>query len=659
MITVWKITGMLPILSICILAVGNEIEAIKKYPFDSGAGKVILSNSFESRGELPAKLPQGCSFVPGAGRNGTGALLYERSDPKLYTWLEFPLPGLSPNQTYEAEVYVRGENIRTNGDDKLIGGICVEYFRNGKWDSGYYHNVRKIDRDWQKLVLPVTVKEGCDLVVKLYLRRTYTGKIWFDDLVFRTAGSSASIVLNRPCMSTFPQGNREIELSTAPSMPESLKLLVTAENAGKTQELLLEGKNHVYRGTLGELADGPVKLTALAADTKEKSILWKETFLLNKAEEGAVPSYGCVLDAHHRLIRGGRPFMPIGVFGFAGEEDLRIISEAGFNCLITYGSLGLSGKEKTGDLIADIRAGLDRFDAYGLKCIFSLKDQYAHKGAALKQFGSFSDPLSVAVEIVRNLRNHPAILCWYINDEEQRPNVPKVKRLREALNAADPWHPTWSLTYRNGDFPYYGVTGDIMGVDQYMIQNRKLEAQSLAAVVEGMEAANTTRQAVWIVPQTFSWGVYQTKDPAVFAQSRFPTEGEMRANSLICALYGAKGFVFYSYFDMKNRAEKLMKGSFAREWPKLVNVVKTLKELEPFIMSSREIEFLPVKQTGKGTVKAALFTADNGNRAVVAVAVDEGASGLISLPPDWRGTKSFRFAPGRIDAILLYEEKTT
>ena len=116
---------------------------------------------------------------------------------------------------------------------------------------------------------------------------------------------------------------------------------------------------------------------------------------------------------------------------------------------------------------------------------------------------------------------------------------------------------------------------------------------------------------------------------------------------------------FYSYFDMKNRAEKLMKGSFAREWPKLVNVVKTLKELEPFIMSSREIEFLPVKQTGKGTVKAALFTADNGKRAVVAVAVDEGASGLISLPPDWNGEKSFHFAPGKIDTAFFRETKTT
>ena len=126
MMATWKIAGMLPILSICILAAGNEIETIRQYPFDSGAGKVILSNSFESRGELPAKLPRGYSFVPGGGRNGTGALLYERTDPKLYTSLEFPIPEVSGNQTYEAEVHVRGENIRTNGDDKLVGGICVE-----------------------------------------------------------------------------------------------------------------------------------------------------------------------------------------------------------------------------------------------------------------------------------------------------------------------------------------------------------------------------------------------------------------------------------------------------------------------------------------------------------------------------------------------------
>ena len=100
MMPTWKIAGMLPILSICILAAGNEIETIRQYPFDSGAGKVILSNSFESRGELPAKLPRGYSFVPGGGRNGTGALLYERTDPKLYTSLEFPIPEVSGNPVF-------------------------------------------------------------------------------------------------------------------------------------------------------------------------------------------------------------------------------------------------------------------------------------------------------------------------------------------------------------------------------------------------------------------------------------------------------------------------------------------------------------------------------------------------------------------------------
>lgn len=249
---------------------------------------------------------------------------------------------------------------------------------------------------------------------------------------------------------------------------------------------------------------------------------------------------------------------------------------------------------------------------------------------------------------MKALKDHPALLCWYINDEEQRGRVPAVARLREAVSAADRWHPTWSLTYRNGDFPYYGISGDIMGVDQYMLD--KKPEQSLQAVVEGMEAANSTGQAVWIVPQTFNWEVYRTKDPKVFAAGHFPSEGEIRANTLIGAIYGAKGFVFYSYFDMKNRAEKLQPGSFKREWPKVLSCVKLLKKLEPYIMSSHPIVMLPVKQTGKGTVKAAVLTADNGKKTVILIAVDENASGDVTLPDG----KIKRYAPGAVDAEVIF-----
>ena len=642
-------------LSFSLVSAGGEIEEIKNYPFDPGAGKLILSRAFESRSELPLAMPPGYSFVPGAGRNGTGALLYERTDPKQYTALEFKIPELSAGQTYEAVVYVRGEKVQSNAGQKLIGGICAEYFRDGKWDSGYYHKIQQIDSSWRKLVLPVTVKPGRNIVVKLYLRRTFTGKIWFDDLVFQTAGSANSIVLNEPRMSAFTGDTADIELSTAPSMAETAKLLVTVENAGKKRDFLLTGKNRVYRGSVGKLEPGPVNVTAIAADTGKRKILWKESFRMNKLADGRAPDNACIIDRHHRTVSGGRLFMPVGIYGFAGEEDLKTISEAGFNTLIVYNSIGLAGAEKTGDRIADIRAGLDRFTAHGLKCIFSLKDQYSHKKAALKHFGSLNDPTAVAVEIVKGIKDHPALLCWYVNDEEQRAKVPVVKHLREAVNAADPWHPTWSLTYRNGDFPYYGISGDIMGVDQSMIDRKK--EQSLGAVIDGMECANTTRQPVWIVPQSFCWGVYQTKDPAVFAQSRFPTAGEIRANTLIGAVYGAKGFVFYSYFDMKNRAEKLMPGAFAREWPKVVRTVALLKQLEPYIMSRRKIEFLPVEQTGKGVVKAAVLTADDGRRAVIVIAADENASGKVGLPDGISGSRTFRFAPGAIDAVVLFEKE--
>ena len=108
---------------------------------------------------------------------------------------------------------------------------------------------------------------------------------------------------------------------------------------------------------------------------------------------------------------------------------------------------------------------------------------------------------------------------------------------------------------------------------------------------------------------------------------------------------------------MKNRAEKLMPGAFGREWPKVVRTVALLKQLEPYIMSRRKIEFLPVEQTGKGVVKAAVLTADDGRRAVIVIAADENASGKVGLPDGISRSKAFRFAPGAIDAVVLCEKE--
>lgn len=197
--------------------------------------------------------------------------------------LQFDLPKLDSTQTYELEVYARGEAIKQHGDGKMVGAICVEYFKNGKWHSGYYHKAKTLGAEWEKLTLPVTTKPGTDVVIKLYMRRGFTGKIWFDDLIFRTSGTADSIVLNEPKMLSINTENGKLALSTSPGMPESAKLLLELENGGKTRTLLLDGQARIYQGNAGKLVPGPVKLTATAADTVKRKKLYTETFHLTAA----------------------------------------------------------------------------------------------------------------------------------------------------------------------------------------------------------------------------------------------------------------------------------------------------------------------------------------------------------------------------------------
>jgi len=615
----------------------SEIAEIKAFPDASVASAVVFSNNFDTAQDASFRYPSGFRVLPGAGRSGTAALFYERTDPNAYPIFSIPLNNLHPEKFYSASVWVRGENIRATGDDKNIGAICVEYSQDGKWFSGGgYYATDKIDNDWQRLDMvfktPPEVATGCQTDLKLYLRQKVIGRIWFDDLEVRSTTLPIAAVLTRPDRLSFFGGDGRFAFRVEADLPSNCRIVATITNGGTNQEIFLEQNGLDYRGNAEKLTPGPVEITVKIADMDKKVIIGEETFQLIAYAETTTPKNACVIDEYGRAIVDGKPFMPLGVFGFADEANYKRLKDAGFNCLQLYNSLDLRGKDNQRDTIKNLQAGLDLIDMYDLKLIFSLKDQLSHKSSARQKWGGVDGIDAVSELAVKTAKDHPALLAWYVSDEELRKDVPQIVALRQLISRLDPWHPTWTLTYRYEDLPYYGVSGDIIGVDPYPIRNTPGE-QSIKLVKTAMTSGQTTGLPVWVVPQIFNWEVYHIKDDSkAFAESHFPTLEEMRAMSLYAAMLGAKGFVFYSNFDIMQRYDRLLPGSGEREWAKVVEMIKPVKEIEPFIMSTKQPLVLDVESEPKGAVEAGVLFDDDGNFRVIVIGTGGKARGIFELP---------------------------
>lgn len=607
---------------------GADLDLVKNFKPSPDSGKIVYSNSFDDPAELKKKYPVGYQVIRGTGRNGTGALVFERKGKdQPYRLATFPVPNPEKGVSYSAVVYIRGENLkRIKGTSQQLGGLCIEYTKNGKWLSGTYYVLNMADQEWRRHELSVTHVPDVDMKITLYLRPEWEGKLFFDDLAFIRKGEMHSIFLTQPSQLMFR--NAENDFTLCADAPSDTVMHVEIANAGKKQEMLLSGKNGMFRGKTGKLEPGQVVLKARAASMKKQIIYHEETFRLTCRTGEKAPSYAVTVDEHGRMIVDGRPFMPLGVFGLPDDKSLAEIKAAGCNIMQTYASINLFEGRKTGDRIKDIRAGLDRIHRHGLKHIFTFKDQMPNNKFAVTQMGKIKGLHEVTSAIAEGIKDHPALVAWMVSDEAHRPEVPDVVRTREAVAAGDPWHPTMSLTYRLEDLPYYAISGDILGLDLYPITTNQPRI-TLRKLVEVIEAGKRSGLPIWGIPQIFNWTTF--KDKETFLRSRSLTRGEIMAPTLLYAISGAKGFLFYSYWDLMDYQKKRDPARAAREWKDVVSVIQALKKLEPFLMSTQKAPEISVEPKNSGSVYAKAFTAEDGRMCVVIAGIDDEAEAVITV----------------------------
>ncbi len=556
------------------------------------AQEISLKNpGFETAGEkgLPANWggrPDVYSRDTTVARTGGASLKFVNPNQD-YVLCSQRIP-LEAGQMYEVSGWVRTQGVKGSDSGATI---CVEWSaEDGKYLGGVYPRGKKGDTDWTLIKgltrrIPAKAKR-CS--VTCYVRKGMTGTAWWDDIrVCRVREDPLSTVLAMP--------NYRHEL--AGSGPKSairiwleLNLLdydLRRADVSIDWSIVAERDGaEIARGVMDRLMQDRTQLKIPARDWPmgrhriEVKLIRKGTgkVLAKKTHWGVRrpdgPARTATIDEHHRLILNGKPFFPLGMYwSTINKDEIEIYAKSAFNCLMPYRSPTVEQ--------------MDLAHRHGLKVIYSVKDIYHSTKYAPKNIKSEADERAFIEKKVKTFAGHPALMAWYINDELPLDLLPRLSAHRQWLEELDPNHPTWVVLYQVDHVRRYLETFDVIGTDPYPIPTRP---PSMA----GEWTRKTFRavgcgRPVWQVPQVFNWACYK-KGAAADKRHRPPTLDEMRSMAWQCITEGAKGLVFYSWFDI--RRDKAY--PFDAHWPKVKTMAAEIKDMIPVLLSVQSIPTIRV-----------------------------------------------------------------
>ncbi len=279
------------------------------------------------------------------------------------------------------------------------------------------------------------------------------------------------------------------------------------------------------------------------------------------------------------LIVDGLPMLP---FGFYVKHPALTIAEEelpfGFTHLAPYRNR--SSRLDSDARQAEMIAVLDRYAALGMKVHYDVRDMTCaddtpEKWAALKR----------EVEAVRN---HPALLAWYLADEPELQGIPPERLAASCrfVKDLDPYHPCTQVFADRGRAAAYLGGMDIIMADPYPIPNAPVTR--VAETTRFLNEAIGNSIPLWIVPQAFGGGEWWAREPS---------PDEERVMTYLALIHGATGIQYF-----------IREPAHIRPLPQLLSACRALAaeaaELTPALTSPQP---RPVVQSADANVQCSAW----------------------------------------------------
>ena len=348
--------------------------------------------------------------------------------------------------------------------------------------------------------------------------------------------------------------------------------------------------------TTAALPAGALTLRASLVAARGGTELASEEWPLRKLTPVDVSKLKVYADRNNNLVADGQPFFPLGWYGSINDQHLAELADSPFNCLLAYGTDSMPK--------AKMLRFLDDMQRHGLKLVYCLNDAYPTAPyLSGKNWEGIEGNDAVANAVVTAYRDHPAILAWYLNDELPRALLPQLKDYYQRVREADLQHPSFIVLCNRRDFRIFPSTTDILGVDPYPIPHDPVTLVS--GFMDTANAAVRRSQPVWLVPQAFAWYQYNSKNPdrghlptpEELQKGRAPTYEEERCMTYLGLTHGAKGLIYYCYYDLRVLPQ------YREMWAGMKKIGAEVKTLSPVLLSPDDPS--PIRVTPKS---AALHT---------------------------------------------------
>jgi hypothetical protein len=597
----------------------------------SKAGDAALTNLVSNPGfELKNDKGQAVSWrlpAPEYGlsgdsaRSGDACLTCTNTNSHKYILASAPIQ-LVPGRCYEVEAWVRTKGLK--GGEGGGATICMEWNdgKGGFLGGVYPHGITGTHADWQKVnaISAAIPSNAARFNVTCYLRRGATGTAWWDDISVREFRPPLISVMTTDCYRNQSTGgvikvSAGLALTAHGLTTDDVTIDVSAKDGSGAQSAsgsVVSVTPDVVSARMDVSPLKPGRYQVLcSARNKAGATIACCTNSLEKLS--AFPERKAYVDSFGRLILDGKPFFPLGTYwGAVLAADLAIYSKSPFNCIMPY---------------ADIRrAGVDLAWSNGVRVIYSVKDFYpGHSGLKTS-----AEARKRITERINELKDHPGIIAWYINDELPITMVDELSAHRDWIEELDPGRPAWSVLYQVDQMRLYLPTFDIAGADPYPIPGKPV-SMALDWTLK-TRAATFGSRAVWMVPQIFNWGSY--KEGKEKEKGRAPTLAEMRCMAWSCIAAGANGLIFYSWFDLlrmdKTREDggrAAVRDPFDERWKDVCTMAGEIRDRIPILLS---VDPVPVLQVNAPSDVAVGTRVMAGN--IFLVVVNNSASETITLP---------------------------
>lgn len=541
----------------------------------------------------------------GVGRNGSRALVWDHSVTNTRPLVRVGLGKFVPGMIVEAEAWVKIEKYEGEGSPSYD----IEWNDlNGKWCAGAgpkwhvfppktkreqteYVAPERDHEGWHRLVFttPLMESDAAKPMLQFFVPKTAKGRVYYDDIVLRVVeerhvtcfANSAYQGRAFKGVVTFAAG-----ICCDPNDVGRGELEFRGSN-GKARKVSVHDITNLRATVSVPVADfamGMQKVTFRMFSSKGR--------ILGEADVPFTRTKGpdlrkVAFDAQERCLVNGKPFFPIGMYWHEGDfrkrpELLDHYATGPFNCLQSY------DPEIT-------TADLDAFWRKGLRVIPSLIKYYA-KNPDDKELVFFepsrgikdkADEIRAVTAHVNALKDHPALLAWYVCDEMPLRWLSRFKERTDLIRALDPEHPQFACFCKDTISGPMINCYDVMGLDIYSICPLNCPKRELlpdcANVWRATKCGMTARahslglRPMWQVPQAFCWRWDYPEHPEL----RFPTAKEFRAMCWQHVAIGANGLIMYAYGQM---LKDWGKPDFETNWRTVTEAATEVKAHVPILL---------------------------------------------------------------------------